>query len=148
MTTEYHFAGLILKIPSPWNDISLDLPPNSPPTLAREDGVGVIQFTTSEYRSGELPDFGPDELRNMFETFCSANGIPKVHVHIKSYDQILYASGVSITNNEIVSVWCITDGRNISIATYTNLEPKNPSAIAELAEAEIIVKSAKFELNS
>jgi len=44
---------LLLDLPADWFDVTDDLPRDAPPTLARNSGVGALQFSIARYHSGK-----------------------------------------------------------------------------------------------
>jgi hypothetical protein len=73
------FAGLVLDVPKAWSDLTDNLEPGSPPTLAPDHGFGFLQFTVATYVSGKKPNIGLDNLKYFFNNYCeqlSSEGLP------------------------------------------------------------------------
>ena len=63
MMKDCRFADLSLKLSEGWYDITHDLPDGSPCTLAKDDGVGALQFSVARYSGGPRPSYLPANLR-------------------------------------------------------------------------------------
>jgi hypothetical protein len=61
---------VLVDLPSGWFDITEDLPASTPITLARENGVGVIQFSFARFESGPNPNIGERDLIEMLDEFA------------------------------------------------------------------------------
>jgi hypothetical protein len=146
MTSPIRFAGVNLHAPPTWQDITADLPPRSPWTLAKADGVGVVQFTVARYRSGPEPQIGAPELRVMLDEFVATNDLAPA---------VARADGVTAAGNDFaradcwgpverVVVWYVSNGRDSAVVTYVTLEPSSPSVAAELEDAYSMVDRLEF----
>jgi hypothetical protein len=71
-------AGLRFEISEDWCDIAGDLAPGSPPALAREDGVGAIQFSVAKYKSGAKPSITESDLKRMLSELLEAKQVAGV----------------------------------------------------------------------
>jgi hypothetical protein len=137
-----HFAGLAFDLPPGWLDISDDLPPDSPATLARDAGVGAIQFSVSRGEGGTEPMIDETDLEDMLREFCEQNDIPL------SPDKIPNAAGhavggVARSEGAIIGIWYVSDGLNVAMVTYF-ADTVAEAADQELADAEAIVRTASF----
>lgn len=56
------FAGVRIALPNGWVDTSDDMPKGIPPTLAKPEGVGALQFSVGRYLSGADPQVSLDDL--------------------------------------------------------------------------------------
>ena len=56
----------------------------------------------------------------------------------------LCVGGVSITAEEVVAVWCLSNGTDVALVTYTGLGAEDPTIKKELDEARAIVESIEF----
>jgi hypothetical protein len=142
MLVEY--AGLRLELPEGWSDITPDLPPDSPFTLARATGGGALQFSVAEYKSGVRPNFRTDDLRRFFKKCADANGYNGIEPKVVE-GSVPYCIGAEFSRlNEVVGMWYLSDGSNIAFITYNNDVSDEPNVTEELADIRIIVKSIKF----
>ena len=139
-----HFAGITLRILEGWSDITADLPSDSPPTLARGTGVGVIQFSVVRYQSGTKPVINEDELKALLLGFCKTHSLVSIEPSVISISNGLGVGGVSITAEEVMAVWYLSDGADVALVTYTSLKPENPKTREEIAEARAMVQSVQF----
>ena len=146
MTSLIRVAGVTLHAPPTWRDITADLPPRSPWTLAKADGVGVVQFTVAQYRAGAEPRIGAPELSDMLDEFIATNDLSTA---------VARSEGVTTAGNhfaradcgglaERVVVWYVSNGRDSAVVTYVTLEPSSPSVAAELEDAYSMVDRLEF----
>lgn len=56
------FADVLIELPADWVDVGEDMTEGAPPTLAKVDGVGALQFSVARFQSGANPDVHADDL--------------------------------------------------------------------------------------
>jgi hypothetical protein len=138
------FAGLRFEIPEDWMDISADLAPGSPPTLAPRAGVGVLQVSIAEYQGGSRPYVKESDLNALFRRFCEMHSLTGIQPSTLPAGSRLGVGGISNTDRETIAIWYLSNGTDVVLVTYTSLEPQNPATVKELARATEIVKSTEF----
>lgn len=138
------FAGLKLHIPGGWGDISADLPPDYPPTLARDAGVGALQFSVARYRRGAKPAIDEEALKKLFIGFCQTHSFGQIEPAVISASNVLCVGGISGTPEEVVAVWYVSNGTDIALVTYTGPGPADSATKKELSEAMDMVTSIEF----
>lgn len=137
------FAGLAFDLPTGWIDISNDLPPGSPPTLARETGVGAIQFSVSHGEGGAEPMIDETDLEDMLREFCEQNGIPLSPDNIPT--AVRHAvGGIFRSVDAVVGIWYLSDGQNVAMVTYFADAADAEAAAPELADAQAMVRTIRF----
>jgi hypothetical protein len=139
---DVNFYGLDITLPPDWADITDELDEDSPPTLARPDGVGALQFTISRYRGGDAPTFNPQSLQALLEAFCERNGFdcdPQTETH----DNIVISKALSVAEGELISVWYVSNSLDVVLATYVSHDGGDQTSV-ELMEADSIIKSMTF----
>jgi hypothetical protein len=136
------FADLMLELPEGWCDISADLSPDAPPTLARETGVGALQFSVARYRSGAKPVFDEGALEKLLVDFCRTHSLGPIKPSVTS--KTLCVGGVSNCPEEVTGVWYVSNGADLALVTYTALQPADPETEKELCEARAIVESIEL----
>jgi len=144
MTTSFvDFAGLRLRLCAGWLDITGDLDPGAPPTLARADGVGALQATVAVYAGGEDPAITRTGLLKLLREFGVAHalGQPKGVVGETREGRILL-SGRFSSSAEVIVAWYLTNGHDLALVTYTSLEPNTEQTRKEIVEAEAMLRSA------
>ena len=141
------FAGLQLRIPTGWGDITTELPPGSPPTLARGAGIGAVQFSVARYQRGTKPDIGYDELRSLFIDFCQTHTLGQIEPSVLPTEnpKILCVGGAATVSGEFVAVWYLSNGIDAALVTYTSLKPESQITREEAAEARAMVQSTDFD---
>jgi hypothetical protein len=137
------FYGLRLALPEGWSDITDDLPEGSPPTLAKPDGVGVIQFSISRYRGGENPRISTANLKGLLEDFCLRNSLNCQSIREQPGD-IMSAAIVSENDESLIAVWYLSNGMDVVLATYNGSQLKRFKAERELMEARTVIESVRF----
>jgi len=69
------FADVRISLPNDWVDVSDDMPEGTPPTLAKPEGVGALQFSVGRYRSGANPQVNPDDLEALLKEFADTRSL-------------------------------------------------------------------------
>ena len=141
MWVEFH--ELQFDLPPDWEDITDDLDDKWPPTLSRRSGVGALQFSIARYKSGKLADIGIGDLRKIGANFC-ADLPQKFREPVENVGRINTVEHVSDGEEELIAVWHLSNGRDVVMATYTSLTPKDPKTGYELNEARQLVESIEF----
>lgn len=144
MSTEivYKFGNLRITAPTGWLDITSEIEDENPPfSLARPTGVGVIQFSTAEYRSGKLPTITLDELCNLLTDFAQSHELGRGHDLSSQEKAFLIRAGSFDMEDRFLRVWYCSNGRNIALVTYNC---QRGIQQAELPDCEMIVRNLKF----
>src|SRR3569832_1102043 len=128
-----NFNSLRFDLPNGWMDISDDLPAGSPPTLARADGVGAIQFSLARYEKGAHPCFTIELMQEHVRAFFSARDVTPDEVVTYS-GRLMSAGATAILNNALVAARYCSNGRDILLATYISGETDSPAVMAELED--------------
>ena len=137
------FAGVKFELSEEWCDITGDLDPGAPPTLARENGVGVIQFSVAKYKSGEKPSITENALKDMLLDLFKSNQLADVEPAILQGSCCFGVSATSAQIDEVIGAWFLSNGTDVALVTYTGTSG-DPACQAELAEAEKLAKSLEF----
>jgi hypothetical protein len=147
MTPRIRLAGLILDVPPGWSDIRRELPPDSPPTLGKADGVGVIQFSVARYRSGKVPVIRVSDLREMLEDFCAANRLePSASLSEGvGRDGNLFVRADLVDGDEQIVAWYVGNGSDVALVTYVTQESAHPAARKEIDDASHVVERLAFD---
>lgn len=119
MTDRVNLSGLTLVLPTGWLDITNDLPRGSAPTIAKEDGVGVIQFSVARYRSGVEPHLDVAALREMLDEFGDHHrlGKPVSYEEGQGYGGNRFVAAEFSLPDQVIAVWYLTNGRNVALIT-------------------------------
>jgi hypothetical protein len=139
------FPRFTIDAPDGWSDVTNEVGTDGVPfTLARHDGVGALQFSFYEYRSGEIPDPASRDLLGMLEGFAGSNGFAEL-TRIELEDGHLRLAAGSVVSPEAhYRLWLLSDGSNILFATYTCETCAIDRQAAELPDCEKIVRSVRF----
>lgn len=137
------FCGLRFDLPDGWEDITDDLPDGSPPSLARPNGAGVLQFSIGKYRGGETPNVTIADLRNLLKEFCIHNGI--------NFSEITDCPGVlpsvkaiHAVEDEFMVARYFSNRKDVLLATYTCLDVSNSELAVDLGGFEQIMSSMEL----
>lgn len=112
---------LNIKLPIYWVDISPDNP-DGPPTFIDNtlDDPGVLQISTVEYVSGEIPNPSLTDLVYFSKNMGLKNNFGALQHEVSgncSYG-IFGCAQFSSSDFPHISVWHISDGKNFIIATF------------------------------
>ena len=140
------FAGLSLKLPKGWFDVTDDLDEGSLFTLRKENNaLGALQFAVRFYESGKSPNINMDKLTSLLNDFSAKNELGTARNIKKCSEGILSISGEFVDSDEFVCIWYATDNNNIAMITYASTLTDDPLLPSEVAEADLIVKSIIFK---
>jgi hypothetical protein len=137
------FAGLQFELSEEWRDITDDLPEGTPWTLAREDGIGAIQFSAATYKSGEHPALTAQDLREMLDGLFAAHNVVGFEPLDTAGCQMLCAGGKAVEEDALVAAWYLSNGTDVALITYVGAAA-NPATAIELSDAAALVKTAQF----
>lgn len=140
--TRANVAGMSLELPTGWSDVTDDLPEGSPPTLAREDGVGALQFSIARHSGGASASFSIQVLLSLLEEFAAAHGLAVASNSIITSEKPgrLQISANLSDSSDFIRTWYVSDGTDLVLITYTtDLTNAGAGASADLQDAEAIV---------
>lgn len=137
------FADVLIELPAGWVDVGEDMPEGAPPTLAKVDGVGALQFSVARYQSGANPNIHADDLDGLLREFArkSSLGDPSDVDHGEAASR--YIGATFVRGTDLTRVWYASNGSNIALVTYV-ADAGNAACLAELTEAAEIVRSIDF----
>jgi hypothetical protein len=126
-----------------WSDITAEVEAdNPPPTVARDDGVGALQFSIALYKSGLRPCGNVEELQELLDDFAESHGWDvRSDATRESSPRGLVAASFR-PGDDFVRVWYVSESGNFAFVTYTCAG--GDASPRELAEAERIVRSVRF----
>jgi hypothetical protein len=136
------FPGFQIEAGVDWNDItdSLDYP-ECPFTVAKQAGVGALQFSPALYRGGPLPWPTKDDLLFMAIEFGQNHGLGQAF-DTNGFEGSLTCAGASYQNEgDFIGVWYLSDKKSIILATYVC---EWRCRYQELPECEEIIRSLQF----
>ncbi len=148
MRYEVVVDGVAIEVLASWHRmVADDLPNDAPPTLARPDGVGVIQFSAARYLSGTKPEIDGPTLRAMLETFVVASNLSGAEMmearRTSRGHQVVEARYDG--NGERIHVWIVSNGSNSALVTYVTQRSPDSLVEAEIQDALAIVDRLRFE---
>lgn len=136
------FADVRILLPNGWVDVTDDMPEGTPPTLAKPDGVGALQFSVGRYRSGANPQVSPDDLEAMLKEFADTHSLD-VAVDVERGTSVSQY-GSFLRGDDLIRAWYLTNGSDVALVTYV-AAAASCDAAAELADAGTIVRSIDFD---
>ncbi|MDQ0586388.1 hypothetical protein [Variovorax paradoxus] len=137
------FADVRISLPNGWVDISEDMPGGAPPTLAKPEGVGAMQFSVGRYRSGANPQVTPDDLDALLKEFADTRSLSVAADVERGKSTSHYVGGSFLQGDDLIRVWYLTNGSDVALVTYVAAAASGDVA-AELADASTIVRSIDF----
>lgn len=135
------FAGLDMDAVPGWFDITADLEPGSPPTLAKADGIGALQFSFAEYAGGKEPRITTTTLKSLLRDFQNREGLPKPK---QAAETDRSASATFQGEDQLLQVWFLSNGSSVVIITYLVVLPARGDLERELDEVSRIVGSIEI----
>lgn len=140
MPNIFKIGTLQITAPTAWLDITDGIGEgNHPFTLARSDGIGAIQFSIAEYRSGKDPGISLDGLRNLLADFAESRELGRGYDFTSEGNSLLLTAAASFNfEDRFFRVWYCSDGRNVALVTY-NCDKNREQA--ELSDCERIIRS-------
>ena len=119
MTNHFELGNLLITTPSEWKDITDAVDVDSAPfTIAKDDGIGALQFSSAEYRSGDLPAFTLSDLCDMRDEFGANHGFSSAFDKHTSEGRTMTAGASYHADQDFVRVWYCSNGTDIVLATY------------------------------
>jgi|EndMetStandDraft_2_1072991.scaffolds.fasta_scaffold208269_2 hypothetical protein len=137
------FADVRISLPNGWVNVSDDMPEGTPPTLAKSEGVGALQFSVGRYRSGANPQVSPDDLDALFKDFADARSLSTAADVERGKSASHYVGGSFLHGDDLIRAWYLTNGCDVALVTYVVVATSGDAAV-ELAEAGTIVRSIDF----
>lgn len=138
------FANVRISLPTGWFDISDDLPEETPPTLAKQDGVGALQFSVAKYSSGPRPEINPANLDELLEEFAKTQMLGAAADVERGQSTSHYVGASFSRGGDLVRVWYASNGTDVTLVNFV-AEAGRSDAAVELAEAGAIVRSIDFD---
>ena len=146
MTRAIEFAGMNLELPSEeWKDLTEQTGVN---TLAKEDGIGALQFSVATYQSGTRPGVDRTALREMLVDFFERKELGTPATFLDRKGRMTSVSADCRRDGEFIRVWYLSDGDNVVLATYLTSETRDARLIDELRDADQIVASVEISASS
>src|SRR5262249_49493802 len=113
------FDGVEVTVPSGWVDITESLEGEPPITLAKQDGVGALQFSIARYANGKRPRAGIGDVVALTSRFGTAQKLGTGFDERAFRASKLAVAGVSFRSDEnLLRVWYASDGDNFAMITY------------------------------
>jgi hypothetical protein len=139
----HHVGPWTVRVPAEWLDITDTLDEADPPfTLAKETGVGALQFSSAEYLSGERPAATAAELAVMVREFGEARAFGKMFDGRTSDARPAVASGSFRVDGNLIRVWYVSERGSFLLVTYVcDWQDRNDEA----DDAEAIVGRIRLE---
>ncbi|WP_224247234.1 hypothetical protein [Hyalangium gracile] len=134
-----------LKVPQDWADITDELEGDDKPyTVADpQEGVGALQLSTGLFQGGVVPHPSESDLRAMVLRFGEERGLGDALDETRFTKNSLMGAGMSFHEGEdLIRVWCVSDGKNFALVTYTCAWADRER---EAALCEEIVESLQFQ---
>lgn len=146
MTQYVAFAGVHIALLEGWIDVTDDLPEGSPPTLAKPEGVGALQFSLARYASGIKPQVTLQDLDALLESFAHSRSLGAASDIERGAACSNFVGATYQFGGDLLRAWYVSNGSDVALVTYV-AEASSDRVLAELAEANSIAKSLDFGLS-
>jgi hypothetical protein len=139
---KFKIGNLQIAAPPGWLDVTNEIGEvKAPFTLARSDGVGAIQFSIAEYKSGRLPRITVYSLQELMEDFVRLHEVGRrAAVESRTEPLLCYAESFEV-GSQFLRVWYCSNGRDVAFVTYVC---ERGAKQTELPDCEIIVRNLEF----
>lgn len=143
MNIKYNYGPVEIEADFDWKDVTHEIEEeNAPFTLARDNGVGALQFSTAAYRGGSLPEISTMTLRKLLADFAESRELGRGSETYEQEAPVRICGQSFSFGANFVRVWYCSNGRNLVLITYTcerGLESE------ELPDCERIVRAVRFK---
>jgi hypothetical protein len=142
MNNKYYIQNLTITAFPEWLDVTHQLESENPPfTLAKNDGVGVLQFSLAVYKSGQEPIIKLQNIQELLNDFALSRELGG-GFNGQIYEQPFLTCAKSfISGVQFIRVWYCSNGKNVVLVTYVcekGLEGR------ELEDCDKIVSQLQF----
>jgi hypothetical protein len=137
------FSTFSVDLPPGWGDITADVEAEHPPaTVARDDGVGALQFSIGLYESGPRPRGDVEELQELLDGFAESHGLTSASDTTRETSPRGLVASSFQPGEDFLRVWYLSERGNFAFVTYTC--ERSIFEARELREADEIVRSLVF----
>jgi len=144
MSQSFTFADVRISLLEGWADITDDLPEGTPPTLAKPEGVGALQFSVAKYQAGARPNVSQDDLDALLVEFAKSRALGPASNLERGQGASQRVGATFFREDDLVRAWYLTNGQDVALVTYVGAAAASPVSLSELAEASAIVASIAF----
>ena len=118
-TLDYELFSV--SAPHGWADITAELEPGAPITLAQPDkDSGALQFSVGAFRAGPRPDADTSVLVEMLDDFAATRALTRTS-EVRTASSPCHVAMADHTDGEFhMRVWYLSDGENFALATHTS----------------------------
>ena len=143
MKDEYKVGNLRVKPAPGWLDVTNLVDAEAPPfTLAKSDGVGVLQVSVASHYAGKVPGVAVGDLRNLLADFALSRELGGgADLVIREHPLLMCAQSYH-AGTQFTRVWYCSNGRDVALLTYVC---ERGVQQAELPDCEGMVANLEFE---
>src|SRR5258708_2316109 len=114
----YNVGNIVINSIVGWLDITHDVKAENPPfTLAKNDGVGALQFTGAKYSDGKVPVITIDSLKHLLTDFIHSRELGQGFDALTHEGRILICAQSFFLGEQYVRVWYCSNRRDIVLIT-------------------------------
>src|SRR5690348_3167947 len=119
MNHKYKFGGLIIAAAPGWLDVTHEIEGDHPPfTLAKKDGVGVLQFSLDIYAKGIKSEVTLMELQKLAKDFGLSRELGKGYAQqVCNQPLLTYAQSFNSATH-FIRVWYCSNQQDVALVTY------------------------------
>lgn len=142
MSNEFITGNLRIRPPSGWLDVTTEIGVDNPPfTLAKNDGVGVIQFSVAKYSGGDRPQITIENLKHLLADFAQSRELERGFDAAVREQPLLTCAQSYNHGTQFLRVWYCSNRFDVALVTYVC---EMAVQERELPECESIINSLEF----
>jgi hypothetical protein len=135
-------GDFIVTAPESWKDIAeVAKDDGAPFTLAKDAGLGALQFSAAEFKGGENPDITLPVLDRLRRDFSDSKDFQHPFDEFRSDTSLSISAGSYRVGPDYVRVCYCSDGQNVALATYVSDWGREGN---EPKECDSIVRGVQF----
>jgi hypothetical protein len=142
MSAKHIVGNLVISAMPGWLDVTHEIEADNPPfTLARNDGVGALQFSTATYERGEIPTVTIEHLKTLMADFASSRELG-AGFDARASEQPMLICGRSFNSGtQFVRAWYCSNGRDVALITYVS---EKGIEAREIPDCERMISELRF----
>jgi hypothetical protein len=143
MNGKYKFGGLVITAVPEWLDVTQEIETESAPfTLAKNDGVGALQFSAGIYKRGIKPNVQISDLQRLSADFALSRELGRGFDQQVCQQPLLICAQSFVSGAQFIRVWYCSNSQDVVLVTYVCDKGREG---LELSDCEKMVSSLQFE---
>src|SRR5260370_41649170 len=143
MSGKYKFGGLVITALPEWLDVTHEIETESAAfTLAKNDGVGALQFSAGIYKGGTKPNVQISDLQRLSADFGFSRELGKGYDKQVCEQPLLICAQSYVSGTQFIRVWYCSNSQDVVLVTYVCERGREGQ---ELLDCEKMVSSLQFK---